>query len=559
MQKLKYKAKKIFIIQMIFVIVFAMILNMTVMTSEVKAVQQSKKEGIDAFPESYKAGLRALKANHPNWNFIAFNTGLTWQEFMNAENEHIESTPSKAKRNLVKTTKGPWKCACNRNGGSGYMCASDGIIAYYADPRNFLSETGIYQFMEMTYNQSTQNKASLQQVLKNSFMNGSVEISGEREDTTIKAKQENQYIIVAPGTKNTEVATAINMTRFRVTDANNKAVSNDSVAATGHKFINTEYNTTYTMVVLGDVNGDGLIKSTDYARIKSYIMQQGTLSDLEKKAADVNRDGNVKSTDYARIKNYIMTGAPITLSEKTSGSSTMSYADIIMKAAEESDISPYHIAMKIFQEVGKTNPSQAVTGNYPGLEGYYNFFNWNATDSSGIRGGLEYAKSQGWNNQYIAIIEGAKKMADSYTATGQNTQYFYKFDVVDDSSNHLYWHQYMTNIQDPSNQSNMIFNDLYDVFKDVAVNFIIPVFNNMPQSACSLPGASENAWVITGTGVRFRETPNGSAKATLSQWEELERIGNEEVSAGGYIWYKFKRGNDIGWVAIDSEWIKKCN
>ena len=63
---------------------------------------------------------------------------------------------------------------------------------------------------------------------------------------------------------------------------------------------------TYTVVKKGDVNGDGVVKATDYMRIKNYIMGTSSLSEAQKQAADVNLDGMVKASDYMRIKNYIM-------------------------------------------------------------------------------------------------------------------------------------------------------------------------------------------------------------------------------------------------------------
>ena len=63
---------------------------------------------------------------------------------------------------------------------------------------------------------------------------------------------------------------------------------------------------TYTVVKKGDVNGDGVVKATDYMRIKNYIMGVSSLSEAQKQAADVNLDGMVKATDYMKIKNYIM-------------------------------------------------------------------------------------------------------------------------------------------------------------------------------------------------------------------------------------------------------------
>ncbi len=69
---------------------------------------------------------------------------------------------------------------------------------------------------------------------------------------------------------------------------------------------------TYTLVIRGDVNGDGSIKSSDYVRIKNYIMGSVSLTAAQKLAADANKDGSIKSSDYARIKNYIMGSASIT-------------------------------------------------------------------------------------------------------------------------------------------------------------------------------------------------------------------------------------------------------
>ena len=311
--------------------------------------------------------------------------------------------------------------------------------------------------MEMSYNSSAHTKTGVQNILSNTFMKGNIRISATVEDTSVKAKQDGMYIYVAPGTTNTEVAAAIGMTNFSVTTSDNKAVSNGAKAGTGYIFKNKTNNTSYTMIVLGDVNGDGEVRATDYAKIKAYIMRQTTLDNVQKKAADVNGDGDVKATDYARIKSYITDSTPIVLKGSTSTiNSTMSYADIIMTAAEESGISPYSIAIKIIQEVG-TNGSNSVSGTYSGYEGYYNFYNWGATDgNNAIEKGLIYAKEMGWNNQYTAIVEGAKKLADSYVSVGQNTAYFYKFDCVDDVSTGLYWHQYMTNIQDPSIQERNI-------------------------------------------------------------------------------------------------------
>ena len=65
--------------------------------------------------------------------------------------------------------------------------------------------------------------------------------------------------------------------------------------------------------MLGDVNGDGLVKSKDYMMIKNYIMGTHEFNEIEKIAADVSKDTEIKSKDYMIIKNHIMGTTLITL------------------------------------------------------------------------------------------------------------------------------------------------------------------------------------------------------------------------------------------------------
>lgn len=87
MYKNRVFIRKTFVIQIIFIMLLAIMLNIFAPISKVQAVTQIKKDGIDSFPESYRAALTALKEKHPTWNFTAFYTGLTWQEAINRRNK----------------------------------------------------------------------------------------------------------------------------------------------------------------------------------------------------------------------------------------------------------------------------------------------------------------------------------------------------------------------------------------------------------------------------------------------------------------------------------------
>lgn len=549
------KKKKILIIQMIILIVITMVLNMTIGISKTYAAA-TIKQGIDNFPESYKSALRQLASLHSNWNFTAYYTGLTWNEVINGE-------MSNHKANTIKSDNPAYIVNNGYEGDKGYHTASRGVLEHYMDPRNFLTETGIFQFMEMSYNPNVHNKQGVENILKGSFMDASITVTAERVDSSIKAKQKEAFIYVTPETKNTEVASAIGMNEFKITNLSGKTVDNNSNSVSGYNFINTKYNTSYTMIVMGDVNCDGQITPSDYVKVKNYIMGKSTLDNIQKKSADVNGDGNITPSDYVKIKNHIMRRTTISIEEVTTQKTTMRYADIIIKAAEESGISPYSIATKIIQEVGRDGKSNAVTGKCPGYEGYYNFYNWGASDGAGaVERGLQYAKGKGWNNQYTAIVEGAKQLADNYVSIGQNTAYFYKFNVVT-TTKPLYTHQYMTNVQDPSSQARSLYNTYSknDIL-DLSLNFVIPVYDNMPNQ-CLLPSSidqsASTSYYINGTDVQFR-TGVGTNHASMGSFAHREvvtlLVGNAG-NANGLQWSKVKRENGAeGYVA--TTYLTKC-
>lgn len=58
--------------------------------------------------------------------------------------------------------------------------------------------------------------------------------------------------------------------------------------------------------LLGDVNNDGTIDSTDYMRIKSHFLGTLTLEDKAFKAGDVDASTEIDSTDYLRVKGHFL-------------------------------------------------------------------------------------------------------------------------------------------------------------------------------------------------------------------------------------------------------------
>ena len=137
---------------------------------------------IEEFPVSYQDGLRSVKAAYPEATFIYFDTGLDWyNDLLSPYNEMLigrnlipASSPTSWKR--VDPEVYNMETDEYKQIEPGWNAASQAIIEYYMDPRNFLTTQGVFQFSELTYN-SSQTVAGTEILLDGTFMdsdNGAV-------------------------------------------------------------------------------------------------------------------------------------------------------------------------------------------------------------------------------------------------------------------------------------------------------------------------------------------------------------------------------------------------
>lgn len=91
-------------------------------------------------------------------------TGVDWNTAVKQENSKDRSLIS-AKVNAA------WKTAAYDNS---WAYPTDGILSYYMDPRNFLTENYIFQFELLSYNPTYHTEAAVQDILKNTFMSGAI-------------------------------------------------------------------------------------------------------------------------------------------------------------------------------------------------------------------------------------------------------------------------------------------------------------------------------------------------------------------------------------------------
>ena len=192
-----------------------------------------------------------------------------------------------------------------------------------------------------------------------------------------------------------------------------------------------------------------------------------------------------------------------------------------MDAAAKSGVSPYVLAAMILQEQGVNGGTPLISGNYSGYSGYYNFFNVEAYQSgsmSATQMGLRYASQSGsygrpWNTVEKSILGGAQNYGENYVKAGQNTFYLKKFNV---QGSNPYKHQYMSNVQGAASEAERL-SKAYSSLKNSALEFYIPVFNNMPEQACAAPtgNGSPNNKLSSLSAEGFSLTPS-FGKDTLS-------------------------------------------
>lgn len=254
---------------------------------------------------------------------------------------------------------------------------------------------------------------------------------------------------------------------------------------------------------------------------------------------------HTKAGVEAILKGTFMYDSVITYINKDGETATenMKYSDAIMKAAEQSNTSPYYLASKIRQEVvlsgGKGSGS--VSGSYGDYIGVYNFYNLGATDGANpIANGLNYASSgttygRPWNTPSSAIIGGAKKIAESFIAVGQDTSYFQRFDVKGKTR---FVHQYMTSLLGAANESYVTYSS-YKKMGSLSSQkiFAIPVYKNMPSQAkdVTLSFSKEyRSGTVTAEYVNIRKGPGvgyDSVGVGATSNQKVTILGTSRISS----------------------------
>lgn len=464
------------------------------------------------FPESYKDGLRQLHAQYPNWVFRAKNTGIDWNTAV--ENESVLG------RNLVATGSiSSWKSvesgAYNWDNsswtgfdGSNWVAASQDIIRYYMDPRNFLDDTYVFQFLSHEYDGNSQTKEGLTGMVAGSFLSGTTDSTGTGGSSSSSSSSGpgGSSSANSSGSSSGSVSKEGPGGRKNMTDDSNHGPgvsggsSSASQSTSGGAAVSTQAPGSSSATESSSTGNGNVSLESPHASItpKEHNLVTSNVSLVAPGQSDgsstdnstsISQPGNVSSQPGTAANT--ITGTSDQTGSSVSVSTSKSYVDILMDAAAKSGVSPYVLAAMILQEQGVNGGTPLISGNYSGYSGYYNFFNVEAYQSgsmSATQMGLRYASQSGsygrpWNTVEKSILGGAQNYGDNYVKAGQNTFYLKKFNV---QGSNPYKHQYMSNVQGAASEAERL-SKAYSSLKNSALEFYIPVFNNMPEQACAAP------------------------------------------------------------------------
>ena len=466
------------------------------------------------FPDSYKDSLRTLHAEHPTWIFQAQKTNLDWSDVIANESAVGANLVASSSLSSWKSTEygaydwttGKW----TGFDGATWVAASEEIVSYYMDPRNFLNDTYVFQFMTHKYDSAHQSKEGLQSLVEGTFLDADYVPSGGAEGPSgpgyaggsgsspsgpganVSTEQP-----VGPGYSGNSGSTSVELTGPGSTGG--PGTGNTTSSQTAQQASPSGSGEAVPQAPSGVQSSTGTTQDQVQAVAPGGSGSQGNVR-LEGPAASISaRELGILALPTVEYGPG-MDASSITGDNTGAGSTSpvptgQSYVDIIMKAAAQSGVNPYVIGAMILQEQGN-GTSGSISGKTAGYEGYYNFFNigaYQAGSMSAVTRGLWYASQSGnygrpWNSIEKSIVGGAQYYGDNYVKQGQDTFYLKKFNV---QGSNLYKHQYMTNVEGAAGEGAKLARAYTDAMKNETMVFKIPVYNNMPETACAKP---------TGTG-----------------------------------------------------------
>ena len=252
---------------------------------------------------------------------------------------------------------------------------------------------------------------------------------------------------------------------------------------------------------------NGVWASASYSAIAYFMDVRNFLNDVD-------------IFQFLDLGDYKSSGATIeSIQYQVNNTFLKDSAEDIRRACENTNINPYYVIARLFQEQGRNG---SVTINMDGGDGkrYYNPFNINAEVGKEFSTGLAKAKRAGWDTLQKGLEGGIKVLKSGYIDRHQNTLYLNKFDVNPASGTGMYVNQYMQNLSAAYSEGHTMRSSYVSTNTlDNEIKFIIPVYENMPSTPSEMPTGEKgpiNVKVVnTDMGLALRREPSTASNQNI--------------------------------------------
>jgi beta-N-acetylglucosaminidase len=403
-----------------------------------------------AFPTSYHAALWDTHIRHPLWNLEPLLTGLSWTAVLNAE-----AQPG-ARRNLT-----PWYSTKSSDFysrvapdydaagtsptyiGGGYkvydspnwVAASQKMVAYYLDPRNFLDDRQLFQFEQLSYAPSLHTLSGVEDILAGVRL-------GNTATNPETGRPYNTFVYPGTDGSGNPVERTMTYAQAFLEAGVLSGVSPYHLASKSRMEVSTSAASGMIASALGTL-GIGLTGLDNY-----YVCYHGDLHDEGTALAPVS------------IQNPAFPDDP---------SKTIRVH--------------YYAGFFNFYNIG-AYPNPSV--DYGAMKNGIRYAQWGVDASYETLSVFESdTLLMPWSDPYRAIVGGAKYLAANYIGVGQDTMYLEKFDLIGPS---YYNHQFVQNVQ-AARDEGVKYYDAYEDIGSLESSFVfrIPVFNDMPATTSPKP------------------------------------------------------------------------
>ena len=145
---------------------------------------------LDGVPELYKDYIKELMAEHPNWKFVFYDTGIEWSNLFTKDAQGFIG------RSLIEnvfpisyrsTESGAYNWRTDKfiaqDAGRWYQANTE-TISYYMDPRNFFNDENIFMFESLEYDKNSHVISGVEAILKGSFMEKKTILNLDGQETS---------------------------------------------------------------------------------------------------------------------------------------------------------------------------------------------------------------------------------------------------------------------------------------------------------------------------------------------------------------------------------------